>query len=329
MGVEHFGGYHETVPFSGNRHVIVYMNDEPTSYPTHWHTPLEILMPVENGYTARIGNRTFHLEPSDILFVAPNVYHAYAAPAGGRRIFALIDMSAVSDVLGVRQMLSMINPSALFTASNSPLIHARLQRLLRELCDAYFEREKYLIPPPDGIFGLPEAPAAPVDLMEPVIYSKVMEMLVLAAQNYGTSDRPAPVSRERRQEYVNKMTMVCSYIDDHCTEDLSLDKVSGMMNFSKFHFSRLFREFTGESFYRYVNRKRIQYACQLLLTQGMTVTDTALASGYSNASSFIRMFKSVEGCTPGQYRDQAMAAAAGRPAPPYPETGRQRDPEAP
>ena len=309
MGIEHFGGYHETVPFAGNRHVIVYLNDEATDYPTHWHTPLEILMPVEKGYTALIGNRTFHLEPSDILFVAPNVYHAYVAPPEGKRYFVLIDMSVISDMLGVRQMLSMINPTVLFTAANSPLIHARLQRLLRELCDTYFEREK-LIVRPDGASGLPGAPAAPVDLTEPVIYSLVIDMLVLAAQNYGTSDRPAPVSRDRRQEYVNKMAMVCSYIDDHCTEDLSLDKVSGMMNFSKFHFSRLFREFTDESFYRYVNRKRIQYACQLLVTQGMTVTDTALASGYSNASSFIRMFKSVVGCTPRQYRDQAMAAAA-------------------
>ena len=166
------------------------------------------------------------------------------------------------------------------------------------------------LPPPDGSFGLSGAPAAPVDLLEPVIYSRVLDMLVLAAQNYGTSDRPAPVSRDRRQEYVNKMTMVCSYIDDHCTEDLSLDKVSGMMNFSKFHFSRLFREFAGDSFYHYVTHKRIQYACQLLVTQGMTVTDTALASGYSNTSSFIRMFKSVVGCTPRQYRDQAVAAAA-------------------
>ena len=204
MGVEHFGGYHETVPFTDNRHVIVYLNDEPTSYPTHWHTPLEILMPVENGYTAHIGNRTFHLEPSDILFVAPNVYHAYAAPPAGKRIFVLIDMSAVSDVLGVRQMLSLINPTVLFTASNSPLTHARLRRMLRELCDVWFARDKLIIPPRDA----PGTPADPVDLTEPVIYSRVMEMLALAAQNYGTSDRPAPVSRDRRQEYVNKMTMV-------------------------------------------------------------------------------------------------------------------------
>ena len=93
MGVEHFGGYHEIVQYQGSPHVLVYLNDEPTSYPTHWHSPLEILMPIENGYTAHIGNRTFHLEPSDILLVAPNVYHAYEAPAAGRRYFVLIDLS--------------------------------------------------------------------------------------------------------------------------------------------------------------------------------------------------------------------------------------------
>lgn len=158
MGVEHFGGYHETVPFADNRHVIVYLNDETTSYPTHWHTPLEILMPIENGYTAHIGNRTFHLEPSDILLVAPNVYHSYAAPAEGRRYFVLIDLSVVSDVLGMRQVLSLINPSVLFTAANSPLIHARLQKLMLELCGAWFEREKLLVPPPTRFLAIPGLP---------------------------------------------------------------------------------------------------------------------------------------------------------------------------
>lgn len=302
MSAERFGGYHEIVAYGGNSHVLVYLNDEPTDYPTHWHSPLEILMPIENGYTAHIGNRTFHLEPSDILFVAPNVYHAYEAPPEGRRYFVLIDLSVVSNILGLPQLLALITPTVLFTATNSPLIHSQMEKLLLELCDAYFDREKLVIRPPaedPPQNGLPQ-----VDLLEPVIYSHIVEMLVLAAQNYGTSERPAPMSRDRQQEYVNKMTMVCSYIDNHCTEDLSLDKISGMINFSKYHFSRLFREFTNESFYRYVNRKRIEHACQLLTSHGLSVTEIALACGYSNTSSFIRMFKSAIGCTPRQYRER-------------------------
>ena len=312
MGVEHFNGYHEIVQYQDRSHILVYLNDEPTDYPTHWHSPLEILMPVENIYTASIGNRTFRLEPSDILFVAPNVYHAYEAPPEGRRYFVLIDLAVVSGIPGLRQILSLISPTVLFTASNSPQVHSQLEKMLLELCGAYFHRDQLLVTPTDE--EVRKGKPTQVDLLEPVIYSHIVEMLVLAARNYATADRPAPpMSRNRQQEYINKMTMVCSYIDEHCTEDLSLDQLSGMINFSKYHFSRLFREFTNESFYKYVNRKRIEYACQLLAGQSLSVTETALASGYSNTSSFIRMFKSAMGCTPRQYRDMADGRAQARP----------------
>lgn len=313
MCAEHFSGHHEIVKFQDDPHVLVYLNDEPTDYPTHWHSPLEILMPVENGYTAHIGNCTFQLGPSDILFVAPNVYHAYTAPPEGKRYFVLTDLTPVSNILGIRQILSLINPTILFTAAGSPPIHSQMEKLLLELCGAYFRRDQLIVDPPAE--GGRES--GRVELMEPMVYSRVVEMLVLAAQNYATADRPVPMGRDRRQEYVNKMTMVCSYIDDHCTEALSLDQISGMINFSKYHFSRLFREFTDESFYKYVNRKRVEYACQLLSDRKLTVTDIALASGYSNTSSFIRMFKSIMGCTPRQYQNRI----AGESSPPPPADG--------
>lgn len=300
MGVEHFSGYHEIVAYPDNPHIVAYLNDEATNYPTHWHTPLELLMPIENGYTTHVANRIFHLEPSDILLIAPNVYHAHEAPATGRRYFLLIDLSVMSDVLGIDQILTLINPAMLFSTANTPAhVHFELEKMLLEICEAYFEREKLVLPPPEGKNGRGE----PIDLLEPVVYGKMAQMLSFVAQHYADSDKAVTLSRNKQQEYVNKMTMVCSYIDNHCTEELSLEKLSGMLNFSKYHFSRMFKEFTHESFYRYVTRKRIEYAEQLLLRQKLSVTEAALAAGYANTSSFIRMFKSINGCTPLQFRE--------------------------
>ena len=300
MDTVRFSGYHEIVNYPDNPHIVAYLNDEPTSYPTHWHTPLELLMPIENGYTTHVANRIFHLEPSDILLIAPNVYHAHEAPATGRRYFLMVDLSVMSDVLGINQILSLINPAVLFSASNTPAhVHFELEKLFLEMCDAYLERDKLTLPPP----AEKGAQLGSIELLEPVIYGKMAQMLALVAQHYEESDKAVTLSRNKQQEYVNKMTMVCSYIDNHCTEELSLEKLSGMLNFSKYHFSRMFKEFTHESFYRYVTRKRIQYAERLLVQQKLSVTETALAAGYANTSSFIRMFKSINGCTPLQYRE--------------------------
>ena len=303
VAANHFNGYHEIVQYTENPHILVYLNDEPTDYPTHWHTPLELLMPIENTYTAYIGNKMFQVEPYNILFVAPNAYHSYVAPDKGRRYFIMADIAALSKVSGINQILSLITPTVLFTANNSPKIHARMKKLFLEICDAYFHPESLQVSFAAAEGHLSFAPE-PIDLLEAFVYSKLMEILILVAQNYTTSDRAVLLSRNRQHEYVNKMTMVCNYIDLHCTEGLSLEQMSRMINFSKYHFSRMFKEFTHESFYRYVNRKRIQYAENLLLHQKLSVTETALASGYSNTSSFIRMFKSINGITPGEFREK-------------------------
>ena len=302
MAPNHFNGYHEIVNYPDAPRIVVYLNDEATDYPTHWHTPLELLMPIENSYTAYIGNKAFQLEPYNILFVAPNAYHSSIAPSTGRRYFILVDVSVISNVLGINQILSLINPTVLFTHSNSPMIHAKLKKLFLEICEAYFNREALSVVPPAE--SMRSAPMESIDLLEPVVYGKLVEMLTLVAQNYTTSDRAVLMSRDKQHEYVNKMTMVCNYIDAHCTEGLSLEQMSRMINFSKYHFSRMFKEFTNESFYRYVNKRRIQYAEYLLLQQKFSVTETALASGYTNTSSFIRMFKSINGITPGEFKEK-------------------------
>jgi AraC-like DNA-binding protein len=76
-----------------------------------------------------------------------------------------------------------------------------------------------------------------------------------------------------------------------------------MSGFSKFHFERLFKQFTGTSFYKYVNQKRIVKAQEMLMEPNNTVTDVAVSCGFSSISSFIRMFKIHKGCTPSEFKN--------------------------
>ena len=80
-------------------------------------------------------------------------------------------------------------------------------------------------------------------------------------------------------------------------------EIAGMTGFSKFHFSRLFKEFTGTSFYKYLNVRRISHAERLLLDPQLNVTDAAVLSGFNSISAFMRMFKIIKGCTPTEFRN--------------------------
>lgn len=75
-------------------------------------------------------------------------------------------------------------------------------------------------------------------------------------------------------------------------------------------FSRQFRAVTGETFMSFVQKLRIGHACHLLATTSMAVTDICREAGFSNLSNFNRVFLSLRGCTPRQFRQQSQQITA-------------------
>lgn len=56
--IESLHALHETVHFKADTHLRLYHNNQPEDYPEHWHTPLELILSLENDYSAAIGRHT-------------------------------------------------------------------------------------------------------------------------------------------------------------------------------------------------------------------------------------------------------------------------------
>jgi len=104
--------------------------------------------------------------------------------------------------------------------------------------------------------------------------------------------------------YAERFNRVFDYIDTHLDEDLSVEVLSRVANFSKFHFHRQFSGYTGVNVYRYVQLMRLKRASyRLAFTPDALIIDIALATGFENPESFSRTFKQVFGQTPSQFRN--------------------------
>lgn len=68
------------------------------------------------------------------------------------------------------------------------------------------------------------------------------------------------------------------------------------------YFSRLFNAHMKMSFSAYVNRERVARSLQLLATTGMSVTEIAMAVGFSSTSYYIQVFRKDKGLSPNQFR---------------------------
>lgn len=92
------------------------------------------------------------------------------------------------------------------------------------------------------------------------------------------------------------------YILAHINEPIGVDAISAHCNFSKYHFSRLFRAETGESVYEFVKRVRLeQSAFRLKIEQDRSITDIGCEYGYS-ASNYSSAFKQHYDIPPVDFR---------------------------
>ena len=95
------------------------------------------------------------------------------------------------------------------------------------------------------------------------------------------------------------------YIDAHLDEDLSVERLSGVAAFSKYHFHRQFTGFFGVGAYRYVQLSRLKRASFLLaFREQMPVVAIALASGYEGPEAFARAFRKSIGQSPSEFRKE-------------------------
>ena len=94
------------------------------------------------------------------------------------------------------------------------------------------------------------------------------------------------------------------YINDHLTQDLSLEDLAAQASLSPFYFSRLFKKETGFSPHQYILAARINNAKFLLHSTGESVKSICFTVGFASESSFCTAFKKVTGLTPSDYRTQ-------------------------
>ncbi len=280
--IENLKGIHETVTYKQNTNLRLYLNNESEDYPVHWHTPMEIIMPVKGSYNIGLGDHTITLQEGELIFICPGVIHSLQAPEYGERIIFQIELAVLREIKEINSLLSLIAPAITITPDNAPDIHSRVKQLLFAIRKEYDENSF---------------------LSEAAIYARMTDILTIIGRNHTTNNCRFDAGHQKQKEYIDKFLSICSYIEEHCTEDLTLDEAAKIAGFSKYHFTRLFKQFTNTTYYKYLNQKRIAYAESLLADPENSVTEVALLSGFSSLSAFIRMFKMIKQCTPTEFRE--------------------------
>lgn len=280
--IEILNGTKETVSYSEHFGIRLYLNEEADNYPVHWHTAAEIIMPLENRYTVIVNDTTYVLEPGDILILPPGELHEILAPEDGQRIILQFDFSLLYQLKGFDSAFHLLRPSCLIAVERNRELSLSLQKLLLDLKDEYFGHSL---------------------LKEPAAYALLIQFFVLVGRNIIHGETRSRITKGMNyHKNIDKLLKVCNYINEHCTEDIQVEGLAELAGFSKFHFTRLFKQFIGMSYYDYLTQHRIMHAERLLIDPNMSVTEVAMRSGFGSLATFNRVFKAYKKCTPTQYK---------------------------
>ncbi len=288
--IEELHGTKEIVHHDQFEGFKIYMNDKYEDYPAHWHSDIEIIMPIKNKYNVRIDNVDHVLNEGDIIIIPSGEMHTLTAPPEGERLIFQVEHSILREVNGFDAAYSRFFPCAIFTKNEENDEYKKLRSLLHKIIR---EQEEL-----DILCG------ASIHALTLSFFVEAGRICLL--QNSETTGS----KHQHQQSYIDTFFSICKYINEHCSEDLPLDSVVAISGFSKSHFIRLFKDFTGATYYEYLQKRRMNNAELLLIDTGDCVADIAMRSGYNSLATFNRVFKDCHNCTPTEYRKIAWTSTA-------------------
>ncbi|OEO31017.1 AraC family transcriptional regulator [Devosia insulae DS-56] len=131
-----------------------------------------------------------------------------------------------------------------------------------------------------------------------------LQILVELDRDSGAKTLTSPRYLPDPSGFMSKgLNEVLAHINDNLVEPLDEPTLAQLAGVTPSTLSRSFRRHTGQSLTKYVNRLRVNLACQLLMTPDCaSVTEVCYASGFNNLSNFNRQFLAQRGVTPSQFR---------------------------
>jgi AraC-like DNA-binding protein/mannose-6-phosphate isomerase-like protein (cupin superfamily) len=274
-------GDQETVNYLGNSHIRLWYNNQTEGYPTHHHGAVEIIACLKGDYTISCQNQVYHLKEKDLLFIPPHMLHRLMGSTSGARLIMLFDNTPVTAFADYKLISARFIRPLYFSTSKDPVLHNEIWEDMNRITDIYFRHES---------------------MWELNVYARILHIFASFGRQTLSQSNPFPDQGTAAvQKGYDHFTKLLTYLENNVQHCLSLEEAAEFTGYSKFHFSRLFKEYIGSTYYEYIQSLRIRTAKELLATD-ISVTEVAYQTGFNDLASFSRAFKNNTGITPTKYR---------------------------
>lgn len=245
----------------------------------HHHDFYELYFLMSGDVTYIIESKIYHVMPGDILLISPKELHQlliHPEMASYERYVLWVDPQALARLGGEADLSKCFDPSV-----GGNLL--RLQSEERSRIQAIMEQ----------LHRESQQPGFGGEVLRESLLVQLLVMVNRLALRQDTQPQDAPHSNRA-------VSKVIDYVNLHYGEPLSLDMLAEKFYVSKYHLSHEFNRQVGTSIYRYIQKKRLLIARQLM-AQGKRPNEVYSVCGFGDYAGFYRAFKAEYGAGPREY----------------------------
>ncbi len=289
----------EQIQHKVNTSLRVFVNRLHSDFPAHWHPDIEIIHPLAAPYKVVCSTHTYVVDVGDIIIICPAVIHEIFSLSNGARLYIQADFSNNVSLSELNKAFRLMSPALHIQKKHCPEeVYKKICKYIEDIKTMYFGSFAHMEARDDTSIDYIELePFKELD-----IYSMLIQLISFCAQNYSLFVGSENPSGSVLSKNTIVMSNVCAYIAENFTENITLEEVASYAGFSKYHFERIFTDYSGMTFYKYLQQMRVNYAQTLLSNSELSITDVSYQSGFASSAAFTRAFKKGTGYAPSQFR---------------------------
>lgn len=263
--------------------IFHYREAKPETVSVHHHDFYEIYFFLSGEVSYWTEGKIYQLQPGDFLLMSPMELHYPIVQPGSvyERVVLWIDRNYLASISTAEVDLTTCFHTHLHNHINILRSSALMRSRVQELMDL-LNREAY-----GHEFGQ-------------LLYAQsLLTLLLLEINRIANREEKAVVL----QETPNLVSQIASYINNHCHEEISLERLAKEFYVSKYYLAHEFSKQTGTSIYRYVILKRLMNAKEMIAA-GHMPGEVYKYCGFHNYTNFYRAFKAEYGISPRGFAEQ-------------------------
>lgn len=244
---------------------------------SHYHPYFELFYVLKGNCKIFVDHSLFFLSAGDLMILPPSTLHRTQYEDEVERITYSFTESYTKDlkqILGENFFMENVQMGKMTFSSQ---IKTEIEKIFMELLSENKKSDSF---------------------SEMNRKSLLLKLLVIIARNSENRNSNENFTTETEIS----IQKAAQFIFENYDKDLNLQMAAEIAGMRDTYFSRKFQEITGYGFKEYLTNLRIQHSQEMLLNGKLTVTQIAIACGFTNSNYFGDAFKKITGMSPREFR---------------------------